>query len=140
LLFEQDLTYEEVQCRIAAARIGLTPLPPRRKFLRNISTKMFEYLNHAIPQIVSDTPANAGYMRRARSGFCIGSENYASDFAARIIEILDDYPQYARLAEEDKERLAGEWNWNPKEERRFLTLIHHCLYQPRRESHHHPSL
>ena len=123
IIFKEDLPYEEVQEYIAKTKIGIIPLAPLKKFYRNIPTKMFEYMMHSIPQLASDLPPISFYLNQTSSGFCIGEEMYAVEYADKISEIIKNYPKYSKFAKQDKQFLYEKWNWLPSQDKIFVKLI-----------------
>ncbi|OGC02669.1 hypothetical protein A2V82_15810 [candidate division KSB1 bacterium RBG_16_48_16] len=125
--FEKNLSLMQVQEYISRSKIGITPWPFTEKFSKNIATKIFEYLNHGIPQVASNTTANYEFLQQTRSGFVVDEANYAGDFAARILEILQDYEHYAQLAAADREKFLKHWNWDHSEKPKFMAIIDELL-------------
>jgi glycosyltransferase involved in cell wall biosynthesis len=127
IYFEKNLSLMQVQEYISRSKIGITPWPFTEKFSKNIATKIFEYLNHGIPQIASNTAANYEFLHQMRSGFVVDEAYYAGDFATRILEILQDYEHYAQLASADREKFLKHWNWDHSEKPKFMAIINELL-------------
>lgn len=122
--FFEDLPYPEVQNYISASRIGIIPMPDIEKFRRNIPTKMFEYMMHAIPIVASNLPAISFFLKDMKGSFLINETNYASDYGKKILEILSDYPYFEALSKKDFSHLVDNWNWEKTEAPKLNEIIH----------------
>jgi glycosyltransferase involved in cell wall biosynthesis len=79
----------EVPSLLCQARIGVVPLQPIPKFLKNIPTKMFEYWACGLPVVASNLPPIRLFLREGEFGHLVDPTD-ASAFAGTLLNLLSD--------------------------------------------------
>ena len=104
------LPYEEVPAWIRSGRIGLVPLLPLPKFMKNISTKTFEYWACGIPVIASNLAPIPSF------SYEMDTTGYSSNLAvlralARAIRLLLAAPaQGEAMGRNGQQQVYESWN------------------------------
>lgn len=83
----------EVPRYIAAAHVGISPIPPIPVYVVSSPTKLAETLGMARPVVANDIPEQKLLIEQSGGGVCVPYEESA--FAAAIVSLLDD-PLQAR--------------------------------------------
>jgi glycosyltransferase involved in cell wall biosynthesis len=103
------LPYEEVPAWIHSGRIGLVPLQPLPKFMKNISTKTFEYWACGLPVIASDLPPIRPFLRDGYNGVLFEPANAHS--LAHAIRSLIAAPERCKvMGRNGQQQVYGAWN------------------------------
>lgn len=79
----------EMPSLLCQARIGVVPLQPIPKFLKNIPTKMFEYWACGLPVVASNLPPTRLFLRDGEFGHLVDPTD-ASAFAGTLVKLLLD--------------------------------------------------
>jgi glycosyltransferase involved in cell wall biosynthesis len=79
----------EVPSLLCQARIGVVPLQPIPKFLKNIPTKMFEYWACRLPVVASDLPPIRLFLREGEFGHLVDPTD-ASALAETLLNLLSN--------------------------------------------------
>jgi glycosyltransferase involved in cell wall biosynthesis len=69
------IPHKEVPRLLSRARIGVVPLQPVPKFLKNIPSKLFEYWACGLPVVVSDLPPIRLFFKNNEYGFLVDPKN-----------------------------------------------------------------
>lgn len=85
--------HEEMAAALSEARIGVCPLQPVPKFVRNIPVKVFEYWACGMPVVASDLPPIRPFFRHAQTGLVYSPAD--ADRLSQAIAWLLDHPQAA---------------------------------------------
>jgi len=103
------LGHEDMAGALGEARIGVCPLQPNPKFLRNIPVKVFEYWACGLPVVASNLPPIRPFFRNVCAGFLF-RPGCAAGLADRI-DWLMDYPEAAaRMGREGRAAIATRFN------------------------------
>jgi len=109
---------------LSEARIGVCPLQPIPKFMRNIPVKVFEYWACAMPVVASDLPPIRPFFRHAEAGLLCSPDR--ADELARGMAWLLDHPQAAaRMGRRGRDLVMQRLNNSSeiRKLRRFCTEI-----------------
>jgi len=87
------MDHERMAQTLSEAQIGVCPLQPVPKFMRNIPVKVFEYWACAMPVVASDLPPIRPFFRHAEAGLLYSADS-ANQLAQAIAWLLD-HPQAA---------------------------------------------
>jgi glycosyltransferase involved in cell wall biosynthesis len=103
------LPYEEVPAWIRSGRIGLVPLLPLPKFMKNITTKTFEYWACGLPVIASDLPPIRPFFMDGYNGVLF-EPGSACDLARAIRLLLAAPSQGAAMGHNGQRQVYESWN------------------------------
>lgn len=110
--------HEDIVNYIHVSKIGLVPLLPTKKFLKNIPIKQFEYMACGIPVLGADLPPIASYINSSGCGRVFDSTNPHA-LVAGIDTILGSELEWRRMSEKGKRAVQYEWNWDIMEKKLF---------------------
>ena len=79
----------EVPLLLWQARVGVVPLQPIPKFLKNIPTKIFEYWACSLPVVASNLPPIRLFLREGEFGHLVDPTD-ASAFSGALLKLLLD--------------------------------------------------
>ncbi len=114
------LDYLEVARCLSDARIGIIPLPPYKKFLKNIPLKMFEFMGCGMPMVLSDLPPSRQFIEDLNCAISVEPDNI-NQFAEAIRTLLADPDMAARMGENGRKIVWERYNWE-EEEKKLLEL------------------
>jgi glycosyltransferase involved in cell wall biosynthesis len=109
---------------LSEARIGVCPLQPIPKFMRNIPVKVFEYWACTMPVIATDLPPIRPFFHHAEAGL-LCTPDRADELAQGMAWLLDHPQAAARMGQRGRELVVQRLN-NSREIhklRRFCTEI-----------------
>jgi glycosyltransferase involved in cell wall biosynthesis len=103
------IPYTQVPAWIRSGRIGLVPLQPIAKFMKNIPTKMFEYWAFGLPVIASNLPPIRSFLIDGKNGLLFNASD--PEDLARAIDWLLSHPVAGRkMGEMGREQVHTDWN------------------------------
>jgi glycosyltransferase involved in cell wall biosynthesis len=103
------IPYTQVPAWIRSGRIGLVPLQPIAKFMKNIPTKMFEYWAFGLPVIASDLPPIRPFVMDGKNGLLFKASD--PEDLARAIDWLLSHPVAGKkMGEMGREQVHTDWN------------------------------
>ena len=103
------LPYEEVPTWIRSGRIGLVPLLPLPKFMKNISTKTFEYWACGLPVIASNLVPIRPFLTDGYNGVLF-EPGSARDSARAIRSLLAAPAQSEAMGRNGQQQVYEIWN------------------------------
>jgi glycosyltransferase involved in cell wall biosynthesis len=103
------LPYEEVPAWIRSGRVGLVPLLPLPKFMKNITTKTFEYWACGLPVIASDLPPIRPFLMDGHNGILF-EPGSARDLARAIRLLLATPAQGEIMGCNGQQQVYEMWN------------------------------
>jgi len=103
------IDHESMAEALNEARIGVCPLRPIPKFMRNIPVKVFEYWACAMPVIATDLPPIRPFFRHAEAGL-LCSPDRADELAQGIAWLLDHPQAAARMGRCGRDLVAQRLN------------------------------
>lgn len=112
------LDHERMAEALSEARIGVCPLQPIPKFMRNIPVKVFEYWACAMPVVASDLPPISPFFHQAEAGL-LYSGGRAEELAHAIARLLDDPQAAARMGRRGRDLVMQRLN-NSQEMRKLV--------------------
>jgi glycosyltransferase involved in cell wall biosynthesis len=110
---------------LSQAAVGWIPFQPVPKYLKNIPTKLFEYMAYGVPIVGSDLPTTRPFMTKAEVGYLVTPDHPAAH-AEAIVKILTHPEEAARMGCRGQELVVKEYNWD-KMEARLLRLYEQIL-------------
>lgn len=110
----------EVPSLLCQARIGVVPLQPIPKFLKNIPTKMFEYWACGLPVVASSLPPIRLFLREGEFGHLVAPTD-APAFAEALVSLLLDPLQAESMGAKAQKAVRLRMNAE-SEQRRLLGL------------------
>jgi glycosyltransferase involved in cell wall biosynthesis len=102
------------------ARIGIIPLPPYAKFMKNIPLKMFEFMGCGIPMVLSDLPPSGQFLRNINCAIAVEPDNIQA-YASAIKKLLQSPTEAERMGRNGARAVAERFSWQ-MEERKLLEL------------------
>jgi glycosyltransferase involved in cell wall biosynthesis len=94
---------------LRGGRIGLVPLQPIAKFLKNIPSKMFEYWACGLPVIASDLPPIRRFVSDGKNGLLFDPSSPQD--LARAIHWLIERPEEAEaIGRHGQQQIYEHWN------------------------------
>jgi glycosyltransferase involved in cell wall biosynthesis len=120
------MPHEQVPFLMSQARIGVVPLQPIPKFLKNIPTKVFEYWACALPIVASNLPPIRMFFREGLYGHLVDPTD-PQQWANALFHLLDN-PQKAQWMGKQA-RTAVRARFNAAPEQRKLLRLYSTLLQ-----------
>jgi glycosyltransferase involved in cell wall biosynthesis len=111
--------HEDVVNYIHVSRVGLVPLLPTKKFMKNIPIKQFEYMACGIPVLGADLPPISSYIISSGCGR-VFDPTRADKLAEGVIKILESESDWKRMSEAGRKSVNEIWNWDKMEEKLFI--------------------
>lgn len=110
------IDYLNVSNYLSMAKIGIIPLPPFKKFFKNIPLKMFEFMGCGLPVILSDLPPSRQFIHGENCAVAVEPNNI--DEYVKAIKLLLNNPEKAIEMGDNGKRLVFEkYNWSIEEEK-----------------------
>ena len=103
------IDHERMAKALSEARIGVCPLQPISKFMRNIPVKVFEYWACALPVVATDLPPIRPFFRHGEAGL-LCSPDQADELAQGIGWLLDHPRAAARMGRRGRDLVAQRLN------------------------------
>ncbi len=108
--------HKDVVNFIAVSRVGLVPLLPTKKFMKNIPIKQFEYMACGVPVLGADLPPIASYVNESRTGLTFDSTS-PDALAKGVLAILENEREWKKMSDAGKRAVQDRWNWDEMEKR-----------------------
>ena len=109
VVIRRRLDHEQMAEALSEAHIGVSPLLPIPKFLRNIPVKIFEYWACGLPVVASALPPILPFFRHAEAGF-LYSATSSMQLADAIGWLLDHPDVAARMGERGRDLVTQRFN------------------------------
>ena len=126
IIFTGQVPYFEVPQFIAAADIGLSPVPPLDIFKVSSPCKLFEYMAMARPVMANEEiPEHKEVLEQSRGGVLVPFTPEA--FAGAIIELLDNPKKAAETGRRGREWVVKNRSYEilaREVEKRYFELLH----------------
>ncbi len=71
IFFIGSISFDKIGSYLAKSKIGLAPLFPISKYKKNISMKIFEYMQYGLPIVGSDFGPIKSFLEESNSGICV---------------------------------------------------------------------
>jgi len=108
--------FETVGTYLQRAAVGWVPLQPVSKYLKNIPTKLFEYMAYGVPIVSSDLPSTRPFVHDGENGTLVTADD-PSAHAGAIEQILRHSDAAAEMGKRGQELVCSEYNWDEMEAR-----------------------
>ncbi|APH19047.1 glycosyltransferase [Clostridium botulinum] len=115
IFFIGSISFDKIGSYLAKSKIGLAPLFPIPKYKKNISMKIFEYMQYGLPIVGSDFGPIKRFLEESNSGVCVNPEDGAEIWKA-IKSILEDEKLYMKYSQNGKKAYKNKYNWTKMEE------------------------
>ena len=110
---------------LAYSKVGVIPLPHKEKFMKNIPTKLFEYMACRIPVVASDLPPIRKFVGTRGCAILVPPED--EEAFASAIDFLLSNPQRAQaMGEKGRSLVEQKFNW-ARESKKLLTLYRRLI-------------
>ena len=119
-VFLPYVTYTDVAQYLSMAKIGIIPLPPFKKFMKNIPVKMFEFMGCGMPFVLSDLPPSRQFIEGSGCAAAVEPDNI-EQYAKAIKTFLSDPGAAGRAGSAGKRLVSERYNW-VEEEKKLLAL------------------
>jgi glycosyltransferase involved in cell wall biosynthesis len=120
-----QVSHAEVPKYTRRARVGWVPWQPIEKHLKNIPTKMFEYMACGLPVVASDLPPIRRFIAESECGILVNATN-AHEHAEAILYLLGHPDEAQRMGENGRRAVEEKYNWE-SEGRKLLMLYEELL-------------
>ncbi|MBE0426208.1 MAG: glycosyltransferase family 4 protein [Nitrospirae bacterium] len=107
------------------SKIGIIPLPPYKKFMKNIPLKMFEFMGCGLPIVLSDLPPSRQFIEDKDCAIAVEPDNI-DEYANAIKLLLNNQGKAVEMGERGKKLIYEKYNWNV-EEKKLLELYKQLL-------------
>ncbi len=102
--------YLNVYEYLSMAKIGIIPLPPYKKFMKNIPLKMFEFMGVGLPVVLSDLPPSRQFINGEHCAIAVEPDNI--DEYVRAIKLLLNNPEKSiEMGKNGKKLVFAKYNW-----------------------------
>jgi glycosyltransferase involved in cell wall biosynthesis len=95
------------------SRIGIIPIPPFKKYMKNIPLKMFEYMGCGLPIIASDLPPIRQFVDDRNCAILVKHD--AAAYAKAIISLLENPANAEVMGNNGKKLVFEKYNWQNEE-------------------------
>jgi len=112
------IPHEQVPFLLSQARVGVVPLQPIPKFLKNIPTKVFEYWACGLPIVASNLPPIRMFFKDGIYGYMVNPAD-AGAFADALYRLLTDPEKAQRMGELARHAVQTRLNAAPEQQRLF---------------------
>lgn len=119
------IPHEQVPQLLMHARVGVVPLQPIPKFLKNIPTKIFEYWACGLPVVASNLPPIRPFFRDGVYGYLVDPQN-SQQFARAIAQLLRNPVAAERMGAEAQQAVLKRLNVEP-EQKKLMRLYRQIL-------------
>jgi glycosyltransferase involved in cell wall biosynthesis len=112
---------------LSMAKIGIIPLPPFKKFFKNIPLKMFEFMGCGLPMVLSDLPPSRQFIEGKNCAVAVEPNNI-NEYAKAIKLLLNNPEKAVEMGNNGKKLVFESYNWT-SEEKKLLKLyeeLTHC--------------
>lgn len=108
--------YTKVCSLVEESRIGLIPLPNTKKFLKNIPTKLFEYMYCKIPVVANDLPPSRQFVEGKDCCYLVDIHDPVGSTSI-ILNLLSDKELQRRLGINGNRLVVEKYNWEREEKK-----------------------
>jgi len=121
--------YLKVVGYLNRARIGIIPLPPYDKFMKNIPLKMFEFMGCGLPMVLSDLPPSRQFIENQDCAIAVEPDN-TREYAEAIRALLADPGRSWEMGQRGRRLVMERYNWGA-EEKKLLKLYDSLVPAPK---------
>jgi glycosyltransferase involved in cell wall biosynthesis len=105
---------------LSKVKIGIIPLPPYKKFMKNIPLKMFEFMGCGIPMVLSDLPPSRQFISGENCAFAVEPDNIG-EYVTAIKTLLENPEKAIEMGHNGKKLVFEKYNWD-FEEKKLINL------------------
>lgn len=113
---------------LITAKIGIIPLPPYKKFMKNIPLKMFEFMGCGLPIVLSDLPPSRQFIKGENCAIAVEPNNI-NEYANAIKLLLNNPEKAIEMGNNGKKLVFERYNWHSEEKK--LIQLYNDLTQTR---------
>ena len=124
-IFLEYVDYLKVIDYLIMVKIGIIPLPPYKKFYKNIPLKMFEFMGASVPIVLSDLPPSRQFIQGKDCAIAVEPNNI-DEYAKAIKDLLNNPDKIAAMGNNGKKLIFEKYNWH-NEEKKLLNLYNILL-------------
>jgi len=124
-VFLPYVTHGSVGKYLVNAKIGIIPLPPFKKFMKNIPVKMFEFMGFGMPVVLSDLPPSRQFIKGESCAIAVEPDNI-NHYAEAIKSLLQDPEMAIKMGEKGRQLITERYNWG-QSEKKLLSLYAQLL-------------
>ena len=117
--------YLNVYEYLSMSKIGIIPLPPYKKFMKNIPLKMFEFMGVGLPIVLSDLPPSRQFIKGKNCGISVEPNNI-DEYVNAIKLLLNNPEKSIEMGKNGKKLVYSQYNWF-EEEKKLLNLYSHLI-------------
>jgi len=122
-----QVPFTEISKYLVRASVGWIPWQAVSKNMKNIPTKLFEYLAYAIPVVSSDLPSIQPFIKHLQTGLLVKADD-PSSHAEAIIELLTNQSLASSISRRGQDAVRKHFRWSDMEPR-LLSLYQQVLSQ-----------
>lgn len=115
--------HEKIGAYMRISDVGLIPLQPIRKYMKNIPIKLFEYMACGTPVLSANLPPIAEFLSPSGAGRLYDSTDDRA-LAEGVLDMLADPDGLAQMRRKGLESVRASWNWSQME-RKLLDIYRH---------------
>lgn len=108
---------------LRSVRIGIIPLPPYKKFMKNIPLKMFEFMGCGIPIVLSDLPPSRQFIQGEGCAVAVEPDN-VEEYARAISHLLKNSREAEGMGRNGMRLVFEKYNWGSEEAKLFRLYDH----------------
>ncbi|MFN6945106.1 MAG: glycosyltransferase [Cytophagaceae bacterium] len=98
------------------AKIGIIPLPPYKKFFKNIPLKLFEFMGCGLPVVLSDLPPTRQFVHGQNCAIAVEPNNI-DEYVKAIKLLLNNPEKVIKMGNNGKKLVFEKYNWSIEEEK-----------------------
>ncbi len=96
------------------AKIGIIPLPPYKKFMKNIPLKLFEFMGYGMPVVLSDLPPSRQFIHGENCALSVTPDNI-DEYVQAIKYLLSNPAKAVEMGNNGKKLVFDKFNWTSEE-------------------------
>jgi glycosyltransferase involved in cell wall biosynthesis len=108
------IDYLKVSDYLSMAKIGIIPLPPYKKFLKNIPLKMFEFMGCGLPIVLSNLPPSRQFIKGENCAIAVEPDNI-NEYANAIKLLLNNPEEASEMGNNGEKLVYEKYNWTVEE-------------------------
>lgn len=103
--------FEQIGEYLQRAAVGWVTWQPYPKNMKNIPTKLFEYMTYSLPIVSSDLPSTRMFVEHGVNGLLVDA-TYPGAHAAALLRLLREPASAARMGSAGRKMVEERYNWN----------------------------
>lgn len=120
-----ELPLNEVYEILNEMHFGYAILEPIGNYIESLPTKIFDYMSHGIPYVVSDFPIYKKYTIDSNTGIVADYFN-TDEIVEKISKLIENREELSVMSENGKTAVKNDWNWE-SQEKKLLNLYKSLL-------------